>query len=124
MGEHTPTIFIVDDDDAVRDSLRALLESYGFEVEDFASGSEFLAHYTSGFRGCLLLDMHLPAMGGLDILTRLRNEMQSDMPVVMITGRSDKLSKERLLAAGATSHFEKPLDSDRLVATIQALTAC
>jgi FixJ family two-component response regulator len=123
VGPIWPKIFIVDDDNAVRESLRALLESYGFDVEDYRSGPAFLGRYRPDMRGCLLLDMHLPEMNGLEILTKLRTEIGSDMPVVMITGRSDKPTKARLLAAGATSHLEKPLDSDHLLATIQALTA-
>lgn len=122
MGPGCPTVFIVDDDDAVRQSLRALLESYEFKVEDYCSGPAFLARYSSDLRGCILLDMHLPEMTGLEILTRFRNDMQGALPVVMITGRGDRLTRERLLAAGANSLFEKPLDSDQLVATIQALT--
>lgn len=123
MGETSPTVFIVDDDDAVRESLSALLESYQFEVKGYASGEAFLTQYSNRSRGCLLLDIHLPVMNGIEILSRLRNDMNCKMPVVMITGRSDKSTKERVLAAGATSHFEKPLDSEQLVATIQALTA-
>ena len=123
MGPGYPTIFIVDDDSAVRESLQALFESYGFDVEGYMSGPAFLTRFSADRRGCVVLDMHLPEMNGLEILTRLRIEKGSDLPVVMITGRSDRPTRERLFAAGATRHFEKPLDSEQLVATVQELTA-
>jgi FixJ family two-component response regulator len=118
-----PTIFIVDDDDAVRQSLRALLEAYEYTVEEYRSGSSFLAGYENSPPGCVILDMHLPEMNGLEILTRFRGDKHSAMPVVMITGRGDKSTRERMIAAGANSLLDKPLDSDKLVATIQALIA-
>jgi len=123
VGSDCPTVFIVDDDQAVRESLQALFESYGFDVEGYRSGPAFLTQLPATGRGCVVLDMHLPEMNGLEILTRLRTEKGSNLPVVMITGRSDRPTRERLFAAGATRHFEKPLDSEELVATIQELTA-
>ncbi len=120
--DKVPLIYLVDDDAAVRSSLRALLEAYDMEVEDYTSGPDFLNHYSVDVPGCLLLDMNMPDMDGLEILTYLRNRMHSDIPVVMITGRTDAPTKARLLAAGATSYFEKPMDTDALVATVLSLT--
>ena len=122
VGKKTPLVYVVDDDDAVRNSLRALLESYQLEVEDYTSGASFFRHYTIGMPGCLLLDMNMPEMDGLEVLGHLRNDMHSDIPVVMITGQKDEPTKARLLAAGATSYFEKPMNVDELIETVLALT--
>ena len=75
-----PTLHIVDDDQAVRESLRALLESYQFQVQDYSSGAEFVHRCSSGVKGCVILDMHLPAMDGLQILEYLRDGMRCDAP--------------------------------------------
>jgi len=116
-----PTIHIVDDDDAVRESLQALLESYGFVVNAYSAGAAFLAHCPPDLPGCLVLDMQLPNLGGLEILGRIRADARNDMPVLVLTGHGDKAMKERALAAGAANYLEKPIDCDVLVATIRAL---
>src|ERR1043165_6845757 len=89
-------IYIVDDDDAVRDSLRVLLESLGFEVKDFNSARAFLAQRSLDSTGCLLLDLHMPAMSGMDLLEHMRDS-GTQLPTIVITGRSDSFLKERAL---------------------------
>jgi FixJ family two-component response regulator len=113
------TVYLVDDDDAVRDSLKTLLESYGLEVRDFSSASEFLATAADWETGCLVLDLHLPVVSGLDLLTMLRKRKVS-LPVVLITGRGDKETKERALLAGAVAFLDKPVSEDALMAAIDA----
>src|SRR5258705_14022829 len=92
-------IYIVDDDDAVRDSMRTLLESLGFDVTDFNSALSFLAHDCSNSTGCLLLDLHMPVMGGIELLEHMR-ERGTNVPTIVITGRGDAVLKERALRSG------------------------
>jgi two-component system, LuxR family, response regulator FixJ len=118
----SPTVFIVDDDSDVRESLRALLESFDFKVQDYASGVDFIQHLIpGGLYGCLVLDMHMPAFSGLETLNFLRQEAGITLPVVMITGRSDPRVKARVLAAGASAYLEKPFDGDYFISTIRNL---
>ena len=121
MQQHH-TIYIVDDDDAVRDSLRALLESCDFKVQDFGSATEFLAR-RNGMRGdCLLLDLHMPQMDGLSLLEKMRVD-GSQMPTIVITGRSDPLLKQRALQSGAFALFDKPVAETALLNAIDLAIA-
>ncbi|MGH6921137.1 MAG: response regulator transcription factor [Geminicoccaceae bacterium] len=113
-----PMIHIVDDDDAVRDSLKTLLESYGMAVRDYASAAEFLGNLDPRQRGCLILDLHLPILGGLDLIKIMR-EQRIPLPVVFITGRSDKETKARALEAGAVAFLDKPVPEESLTAAIR-----
>jgi two-component system CheB/CheR fusion protein len=115
-------VFLVDDDDAVRDSIRALLESYGLEVHDYPSGHAFLADPAVGDRGCLILDMHMPGMTGLEVLGFMRCSARR-MPVIAITGRVDERLIERLRTAGACAVFEKPVDESVLLNAIERAVA-
>jgi FixJ family two-component response regulator len=117
------TIFIVDDDPAVRDSLKVFLEVHGYSVSDFASGTEFLSNYAAGPRQCLVLDVHMPAISGIDLLERLAAQCSAP-PTVVITGRGDAALKDRAIAAGAFAVLEKPFDAGALVAALcGAMTA-
>lgn len=114
-------VFIVDDDDAVRASLRALLEAYGMEVEDYASTHDFLRDYrhrrTEG--QCLVLDQHLPGVTGLDFLAAAGAEL--DLPVILVTARGDDAIRNRARALGAVGYFEKPVETDLLITAITAV---
>ena len=116
-------VCIVDDHDGVRNSVRRLLEAYDFETTAYASGADFLSLYCRGKLGSLILDVNLPGLSGLDILTHLRGVANDDIPVVMITGQGDGLVKERLLAAGASAYLEKPFSVETLVKTLDELLA-
>ena len=107
-------VHVVDDDDAVRDSMRALLESHGFEVRDYASAKEFLAGAPLKLTGCVLLDLHMPGMSGLELLDALRAR-GSKLPVIALTGRSDSALKERVVRAGALMLLDKPVGDDTLL---------
>jgi two-component system, LuxR family, response regulator FixJ len=110
-------VFIVDDDDAVRASLRTLLESYGMRVQDFDSTREFLRHYRPMKGQCLLLDQHLKGATGLDFLAS-PDGAELDLPVILVTGEGDAAIHDRARALGAIGYFEKPPKADLLVAAI------
>ena len=114
-----PTIYVVDDDDAVRDSLKMLLESYQLVVRDFGSVPDFLAGLGPVDNSCLVLDLHLPAMGGFDVMTTLASR-RIRLPVIVITGRGDAQTRARALEAGAIAFLEKPVDDQRLMSAIDA----
>ena len=114
------TAYVVDDDDAVRDSMRVLLESYGMAVEDFRSACDFLK---MGLRGitlsCLLLDLHMPGMGGVEVLERLRARGDR-IPAIVITGKGDAVARSRVVDAGALDMLEKPVNEEALAHAIAA----
>ncbi len=113
------TVHIVDDDDAVRDSLRALLESYGFLVTDHASGNDFLREFSGMEPACLLLDVHMPGISGFELLKILRAR-NLHIPVIVISGCTDSNLRGRLTQNGAAAVFDKPLDEDELIQAIEA----
>jgi two-component system, LuxR family, response regulator FixJ len=113
------TVRVVDDDEAVRDSMRALLEACGLTVRDYASAVEFLADCPETCRDCVLLDIHMPGMTGLELLEILHNRGAMP-PVIAITGRADAVLRSRAHDAGAIAVFDKPLDEDLLLGAIEA----
>ncbi len=115
-----PAIFIVDDDSAVRDSLRQLLESIGFTVETYGSGEALLDREGSLDRACVLLDLKLPGLNGLEVLEILEilSARHSDICVILITGHGDAATKARATRAGAAAMLEKPLRDELLLSTI------
>jgi two-component system response regulator FixJ len=113
------TIHIVDDDDAVRDSLRALLESYDFLVTDHESGDDFLREYSGLALGCVLLDIHMPGMSGLELLKILRGRGLHILAIV-ISARADSELRADLIKNGAVAVFDKPVDEDQLIRAIEA----
>jgi two-component system, LuxR family, response regulator FixJ len=116
---HQPTIYVVDDDDAVRDSLKVLLESYGLAVRDFGTAPDFLDQVEPQGAACLVLDLHLPVMGGFDVMNTLIQRGWR-LPVIVITGRGDAQTRARALEAGADAFLEKPIDDRSLMTAIQA----
>lgn len=112
------TIFIVDDDEAVRDSLKLLLESYGMTVEDYGTTAEFIQHYRPRARQCLILDQHLPGATGLDFLASPEGTAL-ELPVVLVTGRGDNSLRSRAAELGVSVYLEKPVVDDTLMAAIR-----
>jgi len=110
-------VCVVDDDEAVRDSMRILLESHGLTVRDYASARAFLAEKAPD-DGCLLLDLHMPEMGGLELLEKLRAE-HVGIPTIIMTGRSDAGLRARAQRAGAVAFLDKPVDEDALLDSIE-----
>jgi len=118
LNESAPReIHIVDDDDAVRDSMRALLESLDFAVQDYCSALDFLNRGGKSVRGCLLLDLHMPGMSGIDLLEHMQAEGVI-IPSIVITGRGDPISRERALKSGALALIDKPVSEEALFAAI------
>lgn len=117
MAPEAITVFVVDDDDGVRDSLKLLLESYGIEAVDYATTDAFMRDYAPQARSCLVLDQHLPGATGLDFLDSAEGA-QLALPVILLTGRGDAALRTRALQAGAVAYFEKPVDDQELVDAI------
>jgi two-component system response regulator FixJ len=116
-----PTIFVVDDDAAVRDSLKMLLRSVGQAVETFGSGQEFVDAYSEDRAGCLVLDIRMPGMSGLELQQKL-NERHSIMPIIFITGHGDVPMAVEAMQAGAVDFIQKPFRDQDLIDRInQAL---
>jgi FixJ family two-component response regulator len=116
------TVYIVDDDADVRESARALLESYNLTVQDFASAQAFLEGFKADCKACLLLDLNMPEMGGLELLEQLRR-LKIAMPVIIVTAQADPSAREDAHRAGAFAFFEKPVDASLLATIDQALNA-
>jgi FixJ family two-component response regulator len=111
-------IYLIDDDEAVRDSLTILLESHGYKVTSFASAAEFTKAYKFDGKGCLLLDHHLPGVTGLDFLASPAGAAL-DLPVILITGGSNEVIRDRATALGVAVFFEKPVTEQPLLAAIE-----
>lgn len=110
------SVFVVDDDDAVRDSLKTLLELQSFAVSTFETCREFL-DADAGGAACLVLDIHLPGMSGLDLMEVLRRERRT-LPTILITARYDNAIRDRARQLGAVALLEKPIDFKSLMAAI------
>lgn len=116
-----PTIFVVDDDSAVRDALKLLLRSVGQAVETYGSAQEFLDGYSEDRPGCLVLDIRMPGMSGLELQQRL-NERHSILPIIFITGHGDVPMAVEAMQAGAVDFIQKPFRDQDLIDRInQAL---
>jgi two-component system response regulator FixJ len=118
MAEQDETVFIVDDDDAVRDSLRLLLKSSGFNSHEFSSGDEFLQAFDSAWIGCILLDIRMPGITGMEVQKRLV-EQHSTLPVIFITGHGDIPMAVEAMHLGAHDFVEKPFQDEELLTCIQ-----
>jgi FixJ family two-component response regulator len=111
---YQPTVFIVDDDPAVRDSLRWLLESMRLNVSTFESAETFLKFYTMHMVGCLILDVRMPGMSGLQLQQFLTKQKYS-LPIIFITGHGDIPMAVRAMQAGAMYFLEKPFEDQVLL---------
>ena len=112
-------IRIVDDDEEVRNALSFMLACKGWKTECHASAGDFLKNYRSTPPGCLLLDIRMPGMSGLELQTRMK-EMNLTLPIIFITGHADVPTAVRTLKMGAFDFLEKPVDAEALEAAIEA----
>jgi FixJ family two-component response regulator len=118
MSHATPIVFVVDDDVSVRESLEALLRSTGWQVETFASAREFLSRPRALAPSCLVLDVTLPDLNGLDLQKRIAVD-RIDMPIIFITGYGDVPMTVRAMKAGAVEFLTKPFVADVLLGAIR-----
>lgn len=115
-------VHVVDDDDAVRDSLGLLLQADGWAVYLHASAAGFLGDHREAARGCIVADLRMPGMDGLELLRRLAARGDA-LPVVMVTGHGDVPLAVQAMKAGAFDFIEKPFDGERLLAVVRAAVA-
>ena len=117
MSDTKSTVFVVDDDSSVRESLKLLIESAGWQPETFATAQEFLARRRVLAPSCLVLDVVLPDLNGCDLQQLVAD--RADMPIIFITGNGDVPTTARAMKAGALDFFTKPWDDDALLSAIR-----
>src|SRR5262245_5682858 len=116
ISRGTPVVFVVDDDVSVRESMASLIRCAGWEPETFASAEEFLARARSPIPSCLVLDLALPDLNGLDLQKRIVD--RTDMPIIFITGYGDVPTTVQAMKAGAVEFLTKPFGDDELLGAI------
>lgn len=122
--QHKPMVHIVDDDEAVRKSLHLLMQSEEIPAQTYASAEDFLDEHAQSKLGCLLLDVRMPGMSGMQLLDLLKQQDVA-IPVVFITGHGDIAMAVQAMKAGAIDFIEKPFDSERLLGTVRrCLSEC
>ena len=112
-------IFVVDDDASVRTAMRRQLLSLNFPVQLFASAEQFLAETDRNAHGCLILDLRLPGMSGLELQQRLAAE-EWKLPIVIVTAHDDETVRETALRMGAIAYLRKPFDHEQFLACVRA----
>ena len=117
MTTNEPTVFLVDDDDAVRDALGLLLDSVGLRTASYPSAAEFLDHYDPGRPGCLVLDIRMPAMSGMELQTALA-EKSVNIPIIFLSGHGNVSMSAKAFRSGAVDFLEKPFDENVLLERI------
>src|SRR5262252_7426223 len=117
-----PTVFVIDDHPHMRSALRRLLVRAGFSVELYASGAEFLATPKLDGPGCILLDVSMPDMTGLEVQARLKKR-RTALPIIFLTGTADIPIAVAAMREGAVDFIQKPFDNDDLVARVRKAVA-
>jgi FixJ family two-component response regulator len=115
------TVAIVDDDETVRRALRRMISSLSYRPVEFASGEAFLTELRAGTFSCVLIDLHMPDLNGIDVLVRMRGDGHA-IPAIIITGGDEPRMRERCMRAGASGYLIKPLERDVVHAAIQSLS--
>jgi FixJ family two-component response regulator len=121
-GTTQQTVFIVDDDEAMRDSLAWLLESNGLRVRSFESGEAFLDAWRADMAGCLVLDVRMPGISGLELHERLQ-ALNSPLPIIFVTGHGDVPMAVSALKKGAADFIEKPFNDKEILRLIEQCLA-
>lgn len=117
-----PKVYIVDDDPAVRQSTRVLLEVVGLETAEYGTAQAFLDAYNPEQRGCLVLDVRMPGMSGMELQQRL-SEQGIDIPVIIITGHGEVAMAVQAIKCGAVDFFTKPFSPQELLQRVQQAIA-
>lgn len=118
MSPPGPTVYVVDDDGSTRELLAWLMKRNGLDVESFPDAASFLKSYVAGRPGCLMLDLNMPGMSGLDLQQYLK-ENGVTLPVIFLSGRADVPKAVRAVKEGAIDFIEKPFDYKHLVALVR-----
>jgi DNA-binding response OmpR family regulator len=118
MSETRPPVCVVDDDASMREAVESLIRSADIEVETFASAQEFLARSRTGLPSCLVLDVKLPGLSGLDLQQELARA-NVHIPIIFLTGCGDIPMSVRAIKAGALDFFTKPFDDEALLAAVR-----
>src|SRR5271163_3353648 len=118
MSRVMPIVFVVDDDLSVRESLESLIRCEGWQPQTFLSADEFLAHPRAATASCLVLDLTLPGLNGLELQERIAID-RSDMPIIFISGHGDIPKTVRAMKAGAVECLTKPFSADDLLSAIR-----
>ena len=121
-GNEARLVSIVDDDESLRRSVKNLLTSVGIQVETFASAEAFLQSAHRADTRCVVLDLRMPGMSGLELLTRLATD-RSPIPVVILTAHSDDEERRRTLQAGAVAFLGKPFHGEALLGAVKRALA-
>jgi FixJ family two-component response regulator len=116
---HRQTVFVVDDDASVRDALSLLLSLRGYATAVFACAEDFLGALASDWRGCVIADIRMPGMSGLDMQLALASH-PSQLPVIIVTGHGDVAAARQAFKANAVDFLEKPFDDEHLVQAIES----
>ena len=113
-SSQTSTVYIVDDDQAIRHAMELLMRSVGLDYEIFHSGDDFLASHTNDRAGCLVLDIRMPGLGGLELQEKL-NDLGSTLPIIFITGHGDVPMAVEAMQKGAVDFIQKPFRDQELL---------
>lgn len=122
LAPNDQQIFLIDEDDIVRDSLKVLLESHGMPVRDYRSAAEFLADTEAPRAGCLVLGYNRAIAGGLELVTTLWRRGIT-MPAIFIVGGGNAMTRAAALAAGAFAYIERPVEETALIRAVSAALA-
>jgi FixJ family two-component response regulator len=112
-----PVVFVIDDDESICRSLRRLMTSVGFRVRTFTSGKDFLNQGCQTMSGCIVLDVKMPEISGLDVQKRL-NDSGVKIPIIFMSAHQESAAREQAVSAGAIAFLQKPFDGQVLIKTI------
>ena len=121
MARNGRLVFLVDDDESVRKALRRVLAASGFQVKVFGDGVDFLDAVAAQRPDCLVIDLHMPGLTGLDVLRQLMH-LDPRVPAIIITAHDEPDTRDQCISAGAQAYLSKPLDAELLVNTIQQVS--
>ena len=114
----SPTVFVIDDDESIRELLTWLMKRQGIAVRAFADAKAFLRECPPDASGCILLDLHMPGMGGIELQQHLKAQGVA-LPIIFLSGRADVPNAVEAVKGGAVDFIEKPFDYKRIVATVE-----